>query len=334
MPGSPNPGQALPVTNAQYIKMMWRDIKEETSMRTPKWLGLLAAISLLTSMTAPAAARTPLRSHARPTQTVWVTNPVYNTDNSNLVAIDVKTGAQHVLGSGLPAGIDSVLVSRPVTDTLAYVTAGNATGQLLLLDLVTGAWHTLITLPKRPEDMRFTPDHQHILISLSAGGPLALYSIATNTYVLWGAITDFPEPQGLTYTPSGQLWINDGLKKSINRVDSRTGVILESHVLGGYYADGLTYDTKTRLFYIGTWSNGALISYNPRTHAVKPVYSGLGTIDGVAADGAGHVFVVSYGGGVEDVLARHPSRSHQLAGPPATGMWDDIVAIENDTTVR
>ncbi len=260
-------------------------------------------------------------------------------------------------------------------DSLAFVGTGEvvttfkayngSTGGVGLYNLTTGVSTILVNdLNNGGLDLAISNDHTKVYFTdQNAAGNPSLRVVDLNTHAVstvWQS-SDQNGYTGITFTPDGKLYACYGNDPNNNATSGQSYVVeispTDGHIIrqasttNGSNLDALRYDPFTGHLFVGNHSGGANNVYevDPATLATVHTYSvGLGSttvdginasgqIDGLSADGKGHLFVTSIDNAITvlDVNPASPTYGQELhaVSTPAVDDTVPVSSVDNFNTV-
>jgi sugar lactone lactonase YvrE len=193
----------------------------------------------------------------------------------------------------------------------------------------------------QPIDMALEPSQTSFLVSDANNNQLDRISLAgglINRLNVFYAPGQSGRPDGIIYTPSGQLFVNvstgfTNAPTHIEQIDPTTGAILQTASLTGIFLDGLTYDSFTGMLWASDYNNGRVVEINPNNLNDFTVFKPTGATianggpDGIVSDGQGNLFVASRANGTiiqYDIATNAATAVGTLSGlddlAPASGL--------------
>jgi hypothetical protein len=143
------------------------------------------------------------------------------------------------------------------------------------------------------------PSGTSVLAADFAGGSIYRISLSTGTAMTLGSAGAFLSPTGLAYDSQGNLYAIIG-DNQIEQINPTTGAVIKTGPLVGICSSGcslpsLTYDSFSNKLWAADDVNNCIHSFDlatltPSACVGGGIFSGPG---GIAADGAGNIFVAS-----------------------------------------
>jgi hypothetical protein len=160
---------------------------------------------------------------------VWVSN----TDGNTVSRVDIKTGTLICTLTGIPSPQQIVIVSG-----LVYVASFQSQGKIYYRGISTTTNQPMVefsnTLGISPIGITF--DGQNLWTANTGDGFAGTGSLSRVT-LPGGAkstfTTGFSVPQGILFD-GANLWVTDGGDRSLKRVDTTTGAVLQTIALSGF----------------------------------------------------------------------------------------------------
>ena len=219
-----------------------------------------------------------------------------NQSSNQIDAYNTQTGAQTVVNA-----------NAPTSDSLVFANSGNSiiygsnpsTGSNLYLYNISSKTNTVLASgaslggANAIRDLALTPRGNSALVSSFNGSTVNKVNIAS------GAVSTFTsgyQPQGLAFTPSGNLFLNLGA--GIEQINYQTGKVIQTNFTNGSL-DGLTYNPTTGFLYATNGTNN-ILQIDPRNLTEKSItLSGSGiasplNLDGIEATQNGNLIIANY----------------------------------------
>jgi streptogramin lyase len=214
------------------------------------------------------------------------------------------------INTGIIYSVDtSTHVVTPVFNTGAALDSlfFDASGRIIYSQLNAGtvqafnpATNTNVTVQSgltAPIDMALEPSLTSFLVSDSTSH---LVRVSLSGGIL-GSLNVGSRPDGVTYSPSGNLYVNISSGFQVNNsqvelINPTTGAVLATTGNTGLFLDGLTYDSFSGFLYASDYNNGRIVKINPTTMAfsvLTPLGAALSQPDGITSDGNGDLFLAS-----------------------------------------
>ena len=196
----------------------------------------------------------------------------------------------------------------------------------------------------QPIDMALEPNQTSFLVSDANNN--AIHRISLSGGVLGKALSLNGRPDGMTYTASGNLFVNVSTgftanDSKVEEINPITGAIIASTANTGIFLDGLTYDSYTGMLFASDYNHGRILEINPTTLAfttLTPRGAALSQPDGITSDGKGNLYLASRGNGTVmqyDIATNTDTALGFISGlddlAPASGLGSAIPTPEPST---
>jgi len=177
-------------------------------------------------------------------------------------------------------------------------------------------------------DLSLTPSGNSVLVSSTSTGQVYKVNLTTQAVTL---LTSGTKPQGIVFTPSGNLFLNLG--SGIEQINYPAGTVANTNTNYGAL-DGLTYDPTTGYLYATTGVNGTnpsntIIQINPTTLAENLItISGSNVptslhLDGIEATSNGNLIIANY----DSSLLEYFTATNTATSLSSTPGIDDVAPL-------
>lgn len=177
-------------------------------------------------------------------------------------------------------------------------------------------------------DLSLTPSGNSVLVSSTSNGDVYKVNLTTQAVTL---LTTGTRPQGIVFTPSGNLFLNLG--SGIEQINYPSGTVANSNSNYGSL-DGLTYDPTTGYLYAttgikGTNPSNTIIQINPTTLAESLItISGNNVpsalhLDGIESTSNGNLIIANY----DNSLLEYFTATNTTTTLAATPGIDDVAPL-------
>jgi YVTN family beta-propeller protein len=175
-------------------------------------------------------------------------------------------------------------------------------GNLSLFNTTTDTISNVATGFAQPRDIVLDPGGKTALVADYYGGDTGNGAI-DRVDLTTGTVTPLFQSNGATYGVDGLAYDNKGNlfavlgRHEIAQIDPTTGAILNQTTSFDGNLDGLTFDPTTGELWVGS-ENGAI--WEVPTNLSGETSFPAGSIDGLEADGLGHIFLANFGTDVQE----------------------------------
>jgi DNA-binding beta-propeller fold protein YncE len=212
---------------------------------------------------------------------------LYYTDRSGVGSIkkvDTSTNSITTVTNS-PTGLPDSLLFLPNGD-IAY-TVNTGTPGIVIFD---GTTNTSYAAGADVRDLTLAPDGQSLYVTETAQNRVRKFDLTTHTYSNFA--TGLGGVDGLAFGADGNLYVVTHNRTQVDEFSS-AGTLLNS--FGGLLQlDGMSYDSFTNSIWVGA-NNATLHKFALGLGSHQSFTPGnVGTIDGIAADGLGHIFVANF----------------------------------------
>ena len=184
-----------------------------------------------------------------------------------------------------PAGLpDSLLFLSG--SSIAYTVNTGTPG----IVIYNGTTNTTYASGGDARDLTLAPDGKSIYLGEYAQGEILKFDLTTHAYSLFAS--GLGGVDGLAFGSDGNLYAVVNGRTQVDEFNSSGGIIATR---GGFgQLDGMTFDSFTNSIWVGA-NNAALVKLALGLGSAT-TYSpaNLGTVDGVAADGSGHIYTANF----------------------------------------
>jgi len=169
-------------------------------------------------------------------------------------------------------------------------------GTLAQFNPMTNTVTPIATSFSQPRDLILDPGGASVLVADFVANQIDRVNLTTHAVTPLFTATTTSGIDGLAYDASGNLFAVLG-GEQIAQINPVTGAILNTTTTFDGHLDGLTFDPSTGKLWVGS-GNGAI--WEVPTSLTTETSFPAGSIDGLVADGNGHLFLANFGVNVQE----------------------------------